>query len=241
MKVPGLGLELVWIPEGNNAMGVPERADGPSPNESPVTDVFLTRGFWLGKYEVSRGLFTNVMGFNPSTHHLGAEYPVSNVTWTEAMDFCRRLTESEQRAGRLPRDLKYTLPSEAQWEYAAKCGFVGRYGSHETLEKAAWGHWSKVELPQPGGKLEPNGWGTYDMYGNVAEWCRDWYAERHPGGRVDDDYTGPATGTLRLYKGGSYSEPDFMMRASVRTPLAPDARDPHVGFRLALILDTIDK
>jgi formylglycine-generating enzyme required for sulfatase activity len=241
LKLPDSGLELVWIPEGNNAVGVPARADGPPPNESPATDVFLNRGFWLGKYEVSRGHFTNVMGFNPSEQHLGAEYPVSNVSWKEATEFCRKLTAMEHRSGRLPRDLEYTLPTEAQWEYAAKCGFVGRYGSHETLEQAAWGDWSKVPSPQPCGKREANGWGVHDMFGNVGEWCRDWYADQRPGGRIDEDYTGPATGTLRVWKGGSYADSDFMMRASARTPLAPDARDPRVGFRLALILRTGEK
>jgi formylglycine-generating enzyme required for sulfatase activity len=235
IKFPRTGLELVWIPEGNNAVGVPAMAEGPAPNEFPVTDVYFTRGFWLGKYEVTRGQFTNVMGSNPSSMHLGADYPVTSVTWDEAMEFCRKLNEREHAAERLPYDLEFTLPTEAQWEYAAKCGFVGPFGSHDSPEGAAWGSWSKIESPQPVGKREPNGWGLYDMFGNVGELCRDWYADRRPGGRVED-YPGPTSGTQRLYKGGSYKDSSFMMRASVRTAIAPDARDPRVGFRLALVL-----
>src|SRR5262249_54111551 len=149
--------------------GVPAMAEGPAPNEFPVTDVYINRGFWLGRYEVTRGQYTSVMGSNPSTAHLGAEYPVSNVTWEEAMQFCRKLTEREHATQRLPFDLEFTLPTEAQWEYAAKCGYVGPFGSHETPEKAAWGSWSKVETPQVVGKLEPNEWRLHDMFGNVAE------------------------------------------------------------------------
>ena len=240
IKFPATGLQFVWVPPGNNAVGVPALAEGPAPNEYPVTDVVVTKGFWLAKYEVTRGQFTNVMGSNPSALHLGAEYPVSNVTWDEAMQFCRQLTERERAAGRLGPDLEFTLPTEAEWEYAAKCGFVGPFGSHETVETAAWGSWSGVETPQPVGKREANGWALHDMFGNVAELCRDWYADKRPGGRVED-YPGPKTGTHRLYKGGSFKDSSFMMRASVRSPLAPEARDPRVGFRLALVQARQDK
>jgi formylglycine-generating enzyme required for sulfatase activity len=109
--VPGLGLELVWVTPGNFQMG----SDAGDPDDRPVHAVRITRGYWLGKYEVTQAEYEAVMGSNPS-HFKGQRNPVETVSWNDAVAFCGKLTERERGAGRLPAGYEYRLPTEAEWE-----------------------------------------------------------------------------------------------------------------------------
>jgi formylglycine-generating enzyme required for sulfatase activity len=225
-RVSDLGLELVWIRPGTFDLGSPTAGDG---DERPVTRVSLTAGFWLGVTEVTQAQWTAVMGKNPSAHR-GAGLPVESVTWSEARDFCRRLTERERAAGRLPPGFAYTLPTEAQWEYACRAGTTGDYAGDPGA--MAWhGANSGYETHPVGAKL-PNAWGLYDMHGNVWEWCLDWYAP-YPGGSITDP-AGPASGADRVYRGGSWGDVAGASRSSFRNGRGPGFRLGSLGLRVAL-------
>jgi formylglycine-generating enzyme required for sulfatase activity len=146
--ISDLDLELVPIPAGEFTMGSPVSESGHSKDEGPQTRVIITRAFWLGKFEVTQGQWEALIGRNPS-HFVdsGPGAPVENVSWTQAMEFCKKLTERERSAGRLPEGYEYTLPTEAQWEYACRAGTTGPYAGD--LDAMAWyGH--SDPAPDPG-------------------------------------------------------------------------------------------
>ncbi len=184
----GLGMGFVWIPPGEFKMG---SAIGPDHQKNePQVNVKLSGGFWLGKCELTRAQWQLVMKTTPwkeLTDDLnpvsGDNYPVTHVTWQNAIDFCRKLTEDEHRAGRLPPGWEFDLPTEAQWEYACRAGTTTPYYCGNTFDKLKDSAWFKGNIQnefdrhaQLVGSREPNQWGLYDMHGNVSEWCRDWYA-----------------------------------------------------------------
>jgi len=234
--IPELGIELGWIPTGENGIGAPIMAlDDVRPNEQPNTRYLVNEGFWLGRYEVSGNEYTSVTAKpDPSVPKIDGNFPVNNVSWFEAMEFCRLLTQRERDAGRIPEGWEYSLPDEFQWEYAAKSSGGGPRGEFQDLTAAAWGAWTNVDSPQERGQLAATTAGIQDIFGNVAEWCYDWYEEHHPGGDVTR-YWGPETGTERVVKNGSFANTVREMNSESRRGLDPAERDPHVGFRLALV------
>ncbi len=135
----------------------------------PLDMVWIDKGYWIGKYEVTQAQYQAVMGSNPSCFK-GTDLPVENMTWYSAMDCCKRLTEQERAAGRLPAGYEYTLPTAAQWEYAATVG-MGNYniGNRGELSEA-WLATNSQGRTHSVGLKRPNSWGLYDMYGNVSEW-----------------------------------------------------------------------
>ncbi|MBI4623672.1 MAG: PEGA domain-containing protein [Verrucomicrobia bacterium] len=215
---------LVGIAQGIKAM---QHA-----NESPQTTVSLTRGYWLGKTEVTQAQFENVMGRNPSQFKAaGGEAPVENVTWDEAMEFCSRLTARERAASRLPEGAIYTLPSEAQWENACRAGTTVAYAG--TLELMAWFASNSGNSTHRVGLRQSNAWGFYDMHGNVAEWCLDRFGT-YPGGAVAD-YVGVGPGGARAYRGGNCKSDAENCYSTSRVRERPGTRSNLVGFRLALV------
>lgn len=226
-RVPALGLELVWVKPGTFAMGSPGAGDG---DERPVTRVTLTAGFWLGVTEVTQAQWTAVMGKNPSAHR-GDNLPVESVTWTEAREFCRRLSEREQAGGRLPPGFAFTLPTEAQWEFACRSGTTGDYAGDPGA--MAWHGGNSGYETHPVRTKRPNAWGLYDMHGNVWEWCLDWYAP-YPGGSTTDP-AGPASGADRVYRGGSWGDVAGASRSSFRNGRGPEFRLGSLGLRVALV------
>lgn len=224
--LPDLGLELVWIKPGTFAMGSPGAGDG---DERPVTQVTLTAGFWLGVTEVTQKQWAAVMEKNPSSHR-GAALPVDSVTWTEAREFCRRLTELERALGHLPPGFVYTLPTEAQWEYACRAGTTGDYAGD--AEAMAWFGRNSGYETHPVRAKRPNAWGLYDMHGNVWEWCLDWYGV-YPGGSATDP-AGPASGADHVFRGGSWGDVPAAARSSFRNGRGPDFRLGNVGLRVVL-------
>lgn len=239
--VPG----MVWCPPGTVTMGTPSSEPGRYADEGPQTVVTLTKGFWLGKHEVTQGEYQAVMGDNPSYFAGDPERPVERVSWNDAVAYCQKRTRQERTAGRLPTGYEYCLPTEAQWEYACRAGtttatafgnslssaqanFDGHFPYNGAAEGSYVGHTTKV------GSYAPNAWGLQDMHGNVFEWCLDWYATSLPGGTATD-FQGPSSGTLRVNRGGSWVNDGQYCRSGDRCGYYPDLRNGDLGFRVALV------
>jgi formylglycine-generating enzyme required for sulfatase activity/serine/threonine protein kinase len=225
ITIPGLNLELLPIPAGSFAMG---STNGDS-DEKPVTQVELTRAFWLGKTEVTQGQWEAVMGNNPSMFE-GANLPVERVNYDDALEFCRKLTARERAAGRLPEGYEYTLPTEAQWEYACRAGTMGDYAGG--LNSMGWYDGNSGNQTHTVGQKQANAWGLYDMHGNVWEWCLDW-GGRYRGGSVCDP-AGTSSGMFRVVRGGSWDVDAKRCCSAHRRDCVPDYRVSDLGFRLAL-------
>ena len=217
---PIADMEFVQIPAGEFLMGS-ESEGALYLEERPVTRVRISQGFWLGKYEVTQGQWQEVMGSNPSLFdECGPTCPVGGVSWNDAQEFIRKLNAAvgEER---------YRLPTEAEWEYAARAGTIGdRYGN---LAAIAWYGDNSGFRTHPVGRKAPNAWGLHDMLGNVWEWTQDWYGD-YPGGSVTDP-RGPVSGSLRVLRGGSWGGYARYCRASFRFFGSPGGRDAR-GFRL---------
>jgi len=274
VPLPGTtALEMVWISAGTFVMGSPSTEPGRQPDEGPRTTVTFTKGFWLGRTHVTVGQWKNVMGtdvrgqlvklINDDEPHeiagkrqtrreymrfttlFRSDLPMYFVSWEDAQEFCRRLTAIELAAGRLPKGYEYALPTEAQWEYAARGGT--RTATYAPLETIAWydanssqGYEGKgfkvsggIAGPRSVAGKAPNNWGLYDMTGNVWQWCRDWYGP-YPGGKLVDP-TGPATGTMRVNRGGSFGSAAADERSASRAGNPPMEASAYRGFRLALV------
>ena len=216
-------MEFVWIPAGEFMMG--SKMAYAECDERCLTWVRISEGYWLGKYEVTQGQWAEVMGGNPSLlSSCGADCPVEQVSWYEVQAFVRRLNAREGTA-------KYRLPTEAEWEYAARAGTLGdRYGA---LHRIAWHVYNSGDRAHPVGLKAPNGWGLYDMLGNVWEWVQDRYGD-YPGGSVTDP-AGSATGYSRVFRGGSASWDARYCRSAFRFRNSPDFRSGNIGFRLLRI------
>ena len=204
-------------------------SDGGS-DEKPVTQVTLTKPYWLGATEVTQGQWEAIMGNNPSNFK-GGNLPVEGVSYEDAMEFCQKLTERERAADRLPEGYAYTLPTEAQWEYACRAGTTGDYASN--LDAMGWHNGNSGKKTHEVGGKQANAWGLYDMHGNVWEWCVDRYAKKLPGGSVSDS-KGPDSDSHRAFRGGGWWSDAAYCRAAFRGGLSPGIRSAYLGFRLAL-------
>ena len=218
---PIAAMEFVQIPAGEFLMGS-ESEEAFSYMEQPVTRVRISQGFFLGKYEVTQGQWQEVMGSNPSFFdECGPDCPVEGVSWEDVQEFIGRLNAAvgEER---------YRLPTEAEWEYAARAGTSGdRYGN---LDAIAWYDGNSGDRTHPVGRKAPNALGLYDMLGNVFEWVGDWYGD-YPGGEVTDPQ-GPASGSKRVRRGGGWIYYAGFCRASSRRNYSPGDRSFYLGFRL---------
>ncbi len=226
-----------WINPGTFTMGSPETEYDRSADESPQTDVTLTRGFWMERYEVTEGEYTAVVGTNYSAFTGDTNQPVEEVSWSDATNYCALLTAQEQAAGRVPAGYVYRLPTEAEWEYATRAGTTNRFffgDDHDYTLLLNYG-WVSTNSDQTahdvGGKL-PNPWGLYDTSGNVWEWCADGYGP-YSGGAVTDP-TGAPTGTYRVMRGGSWHFPGGDARSADRNFNSPDFASFGIGFRVVL-------
>jgi len=229
-------LKLVWCPPGKFKMGE-------ETNETNAVDVTLSKGFWLGQTEVTQGQWQGVMQTTPwkGEYYVqeGANYAASWVSWADATDYCRKLTESERAVGRLPADWEYALPSEAQWEYACRAGSTTNYSfgyDPSQLGDYAWFAMNALDVDQKYahevGQKRASDWSLHDMHGNVFEWCRDWHGDKLPGGT---DPSGATTGSLRVYRGGSWYHTPGSCRSAERGGNTPDYRRNDLGFRVALV------
>lgn len=233
--VLGLGLELEPIPAGNFTMGSHRNEPGRNPDEGPMMQVTISRDFWLGKYEVTQQQWQEFMGTDPSHFHGDGHLPMESVSWTDAMDFCKKLTAQEQAAGRLPGGYEYRLPTEAEWEYACRAGTTTRFytGDKDSdLDEAGWYDGNSGKKTHPVGQKKPNAWGLYDMHGNVWEWCADWYG--YYGQAAVKDPAGPREGDFRVVRGGGWMRSAAASRSASRDHHMQDYRFQNVGFRVAL-------
>ena len=227
--VNSIGMNFKLIPSGEFLMGSPESEEGHDDDESEHR-VRITKSFELGVHEVTQEQYEQVMETNWSEFK-GPQNPVENVSWEDAVEFCRKLSElsAEKSAGYV-----YRLPTEAEWEYACRAGTKTRYSfgdSDVELGENAWCSENSGATTHPVSLKKPNAWGLYDMHGNVFEWCQDWHAD-YPSAAVTDDPTGPASGSYRVIRGGGwYSSADYC-RSAIRVRDFPSERNDDVGFRV---------
>jgi formylglycine-generating enzyme required for sulfatase activity len=231
-----IGMEFVKIPAGEFMMGCSPDDSNCKNDEKPPHQVRITKAFEMGKYEVTQSQWKAVMNANESAI-LGDNNPVENVTRAEALDFANRLNMRND-------GYRYRLPTEAEWEYAARAGTTGAtYGS---LEDIAWfGKNANDESHAVGGK-KPNAWGLYDMLGNVREWTGDTYSANYyatspvddpPGAPPNTGLAPPGRGTpgvaLPVIRGGAWPNPADSLRVSERYHyFGPTLRTSDIGFRL---------
>jgi len=209
---PRDGLRYMWIPPGSFIQGCSPGDKECYEDETPTQKITLTRGFWLGQTEVTQAAFQLVMEYNPSIFE-GANLPVESVTWIEADAYCRKI------GGR--------LPSEAEWEYAARAGTTGaRYGN---LDDIAW-YWNNSNfMSHPVAQKKPNAFGLYDMLGNVVEWTHSWYWVQHNAETINP--TGPSIAEYKSLRGGGWWDVPDLVRASYRGRIEPDSEDYNIGLR----------
>jgi formylglycine-generating enzyme required for sulfatase activity len=224
-------------------MGSPKLENNPFFNTGGRVEVTLTKGFWLGKYEVTQSEWQRVMQTNPWKGRGGAkdggDYAASYLSWEDVMKFCERLTDDERRAGRLPIGWKYTLPTEAQWEYACRAGTTTQYSFGDDESKLGDYAWFKANAgdvgesyAHPGGRKTANAWGLHDMHGNVWEWCRDVRVANLPGGTDPEVLTGA---TERVYRSGAWDDRAGNCTTARRDSMLPDERWGQMGFRVACV------
>lgn len=227
----GVTMEMLPIPAGSFMMG----SNAGDASEKQVHPVTISKPFWMGKTEVTQAQYKQVTGETPS-HFQGLENPVESVSWSDAVAFCRKLTERERQAGRLPEGFEYTLPTGAQWEYASRAGSSTEYyfgDDADRLDEAAWYGENSGKETHPVAQKLPNAWGLYDMYGNVWEWCSDWYAGGYSPESVTDPQ-GPDLGTARVLRGGCMLSLASCCRSAERIRCAPSVTGSILGFRVCL-------
>ena len=218
----GIKLDMVLIPAGKFMMGSPVSEPGRIPDETQY-EVTLTKSFYIGKYEVMQEQWEAVMGNNPSEFK-GPKLPVTNVSWNDCQEFIKKLN-AKTNGG-------YRLPTDTEWEYACRAGTTTRYpfGEEVTPSDANFVG-SKIGKPVEVGMYKPNAFGIYDMYGNVWEYCEDWYGIYPISAVVDPK--GPATGTARVLRGGSFDGIYGTAYGSSGRGWANSGRVNRHGFRLA--------
>lgn len=233
-----IGMEFSFIPAGQFIMGSPETEKDRSSDEGPRRAVTIAKGFWMGRYEVTQGQYEAVMGTNPSGFKdCGPDCPVETVSWNDAKEFIRRL--NLRNDGYI-----YSLPTEAEWEYAARAGTTTAFAFGDSLSSSQanfngnYPYGNAPKGPYLGktvkvGSYRPNAWGLYDMHGNVWEWVEDWYTDSYTGLPTD----GSANLTVgkreyRVLRGGSWVYGGVNVRSAYRLTYNPTERINNLGFRL---------
>jgi formylglycine-generating enzyme required for sulfatase activity len=231
-----VAMRLVRVPAGRFKMGSPRSEPQRDADETPHP-VRISRPFYIGATEVTQGQYAAVTGKRPS-HFRGDFRPVEFVSWLDAAAFCEALSDLLDRRVR--------LPTEAEWEYAARAGTRTAYFMGDvlpldeaTFDDAAVDGAISEQAIQRGttdiADYPANAWGVHDMHGNLWEWCADWYAPYAPGEQVDP--TGPTTGQVRVLRGGSWHQPSRLARSANRYWARPTLRHYNVGFRIVLEAD----
>ncbi len=224
----GDGVEMDFMPiaVGSFQMGS-NNGDG---DEKPVHRVTLSKPFWMAKTEVTQAQYQKIMGSNPSKFK-GSQNPVEQVSWNDAVSFCKKLTEHDRQAGRLPEGYEYTLPTEAQWEYACRAGTTGDYAGN--LDVMGWYDNNSGSKTHPVGTKQANAWGLFDMHGNVWEWCLDDWHRSYSDAPTDGSrwVSLGVGGSLRMRHGGSFGGNASDCRSADRGSNDPSRTFPDLGFR----------
>ena len=222
----GICIEMVKVEGGTFMMGATSEMKNPNSNEKPVHQVTLTNDYYMGKYEVTQALWQAVMGSNPSEYK-GDNLPVETVSWNDCQKFISKLNSL---TGRM-----FRLPTEAEWEYAARGGKESRgyqYSGSSNISDVAWYDENSGSKTHPVGTKQANELGIYDMTGNVWEWCSDWYSSYSSSSQTNP--TGSDSGSARVSRGGGWNCNASYCRLSVRFYYTPDFRLDILGLRLAL-------
>ncbi len=242
---------MVAIPAGTLTMGSPTSEPRRNSDETQHT-VTLTKGFLMGRFEVTQAEYLAVMGSNPSYFTGDLSRPVEQVTWYDATNYCAQLTARERSAGRLPAGYVYRLPTESEWEYACRAGTTPPFHYGNELRSGMANFFGFCEYPPYGddlsccynpsgaylvrttsvGSYAPNAWGLYDMHGNVWEWCQDLYGT-YPSGSVSDPQGAPS-GSDRVLRGGGWLTYAYGCRSAQRGYIHSTYRDSDIGFRVVL-------
>lgn len=231
--VNGVPFEMIMVEGGTFTMGAtPEQGSDAYEVDNPPHKVTLS-DFYIGQFTVTQELWTAVMGNNPSRFK-GANLPVENVCWDDlgnpelsCQEFIRKLNKLTGK--------QFRLPTEAEWEYAARGGKLCKgykYAGSDNLGEVAWYSDDAGSKTHPVGQKKPNELDIYDMSGNVCEWCQDWYGGYSSGNQTNPK--GPARGSYRVYRGGSWGDGAWRCRTSCRGSNLPFSSGVDFGFRLAL-------
>ncbi len=226
---PYTNMVFVWVPGGCFEMG--DIFGGGNEDEHPVHKVSVD-GFWIGKYPVTQGQWKKLIGSNPSYFKMGEDYPVEQVSWNDAQKFIKDLISKSSKDG-------FRLPTEAEWEYAARSGGKKeKYAGSNHIKKVAWYKRNSRGLfrksTHPVGKKQPNGLGIYDMSGNVWEWVSDWYDSNYYSRSPRDNPQGPSRGSSLVYRGGDWDDSAWYCRTAYRKSTGTGSQYDSKGFRLAL-------
>ncbi len=238
---PGVTMEFVYIPPGSYQRGSAETEAGRDPDEGPRHRVTISRGFYLGRTEVTQQQWAALMGDQPATFRQPngeaiSQRPVETVSWTRAQDFLSRLNALAQG--------RFRLPTEAEWEYAARAGTETAFPWGDatqpfTAYPHAWANSRSFGTTHAVATKPPNAWGLYDMHGNVWEWCADWYGpyEAEP----QTDPAGPPRGTEKVFRGGSWFDFPVSLRSANRHRHGTDKGYAAIGFRVLLEASVLEE
>ncbi len=227
-----IGMELVLLPAGSFIMGGDWDAEQADENELPQHEVTFNQAFYIGRTPVTQSQWEAVMGTNPSEFR-GGDHPVETVSHEDAGEFLRRLNHSEGSPG-------YRLPTEAEWEYAARAGSMSTYcfgPQAAKLSAYAWFQKNSGRTTHPVGQLASNAWGLFDMHGNVHEWCADWFDRNYYARSPGENPRGPRKGVARSLRGGDWGSEAWYCRCAIRSLSAPTRRSPRVGLRIVRAMD----
>ena len=237
----GVMLRMVHIPAGRFTMGSSPKEAGRGSDEGPPHEVTFSRGFYMAIHEVTQAQWQAVMGTRPARFR-GDRRPVESVSWDNCQTFVSRLNAREQG--------RFRLPTEAEWEYACRAAATGAYYFARDVDVVPLSRYANTadgkstfawldrrardgyDNSAPVGRYLPNAWGLYDMLGNVAEWCEDWYASDYYAASPATDPKGPAWGGSRVVRGGSWADGPLGCRVAARSGTAPNQRNPRTGFRV---------
>ena len=248
LDLSGVLLKMIKVKAGRFQMGSPDGELGGIVNGGRRLEkthwVTLTQDYWLGETEVTQGQWKAVIGDNPSIFKKGYDNPVENVSWDDAMEFCSKL--NRQFKEKLPEGYEFSLPTEAQWEYACRAGTTTALNNGKdltseddecaNLDEVGWYDENSGGPTHPVAQKKPNAWGFYDMHGNVWEWCSDRYDERYGCNNSDvTDPQGPSSGSRHVYRGGSWHGNARCCRVADRADNSPTCRTNGLGFRLAFV------
>ncbi|MBN2590023.1 MAG: SUMF1/EgtB/PvdO family nonheme iron enzyme [Sedimentisphaerales bacterium] len=245
IKINSIGMKFVYIPAGEFMMGSPLDEAGREVSEGPQHSVKISRGFWMGVYEVTQAEYNAIMGSNPSYFTKGfvidkgflglgvkrisdeaSQHPVEVICWNDATEFCRKLSQKEGKT--------YSLPTEAQWEYACRAGTQTLFSFGDEDYLLGDYAWYLTDRVHPVGQKKANAFGLYDMHGNVWEWCQDWYEENYYSNFTGVDPQGPSSGSYHVLRGGSWYDDPSYCRSAARLWNEPEVTSNNYGFRVIL-------
>jgi formylglycine-generating enzyme required for sulfatase activity len=224
-----IGMKFVLIPAGTFMMGGDKNIEDALDNELPQHEVKIGKPFYLGVYEVTQRQWKAVMDDNLSIFN-GEDNSVEMVRWEDVQIFIERLNQKEGHS-------RYRLPTEAEWEYAARAGSTSAYyfgNDVSQLGDFAWYKDNSDKCTHPVGQKPPNAWGLYDTLGNVWEFLGDWYGENYYADSPPEDPTGPSSGASRAIRGCGWNDDARNCRSALRGWIEPAGRGDNLGFRLAL-------